>query len=837
MTVAVGQSEQTTVAPNIPNLDSDVPGEPDSDTVYLGAVKSYNDRRGFGFVACAETAADFGRDVYMAKLEAQMAALDACIDISNDTPEQATEKLNQRAATVLAMESSTKSMDKHSFAPRLAEEDLVRFKVKLSIEGFPQAVQVQRMRKFTGTVIKVPSFDGDEQKPGVVRCNDVAQIFKGKTEVMIPQEACGQLCVLAGDKVTFCIPEELDGVAAKSKAGPLEAKLVMLGQSQRPSGSVLGCFLLNLPRPTPSSDGKVRYLNMDCHAFGSRVIMSGLPSDVGEAELMRFFSKQGATSAIVAHARGCSFASITFPSVSEVSTFLGRSAHAFADDKETRIATLHQHSKKNGLRDACRLPALPAPTLSHGEEPGSILAIWAPLQLATGYVVEIRPAGSEAAWAPVDVTGRVGAEKGRFDPACSSCKVTGLRPGASYEVRMSYFASCCCRAEASDASQACAPMGGGQMMPQQNMPPPMQQAQMPPMPAHMYQGYPEVQGGAMPGLPPQGPCFQCPPAAPQGFAQPSPNWRCVHGAVVPPPPMPEVLPGDEAGFSVAVRWPSVANTAAYVVELRETGSQAVERFVRSATGTEPGSLVELRVGGLRPMPGRNYMAQVRCVAACGCESAPSQPGYSVITHPGMGMGHAGMQQGAPPPMMHQGAFQQPHGTLPSLPPPQWSAGPPGPDGFAQPPMPQHQPQLPHGFAHPAPNYLGGVLPDGSPLNVPVPAAGSPPASQLVGSPTSTLAAAMQVSTVPAAAENSQTSPAFLVTNAMGTGQQEAHFQSEVPILGVAGAPLFQPPAEPPRASKSNRKEPTLLGASFKMVEACKEIAPEVTGQEECLILD
>eukprot|EP00439_Symbiodinium_sp_Y106_P024034 s5831_g2.t3 len=48
----------------------DVPGLPDSDKVYLGAVKSYNDRRGFGFVACAETAAEFGRDVYMAKLEA-----------------------------------------------------------------------------------------------------------------------------------------------------------------------------------------------------------------------------------------------------------------------------------------------------------------------------------------------------------------------------------------------------------------------------------------------------------------------------------------------------------------------------------------------------------------------------------------------------------------------------------------------------------------------------------------------------------------------------------------------------------------------------------------------
>ena len=35
--------------------------------VYLGVVKSYNDRRGFGFLACTETADRFGRDVYMPK--------------------------------------------------------------------------------------------------------------------------------------------------------------------------------------------------------------------------------------------------------------------------------------------------------------------------------------------------------------------------------------------------------------------------------------------------------------------------------------------------------------------------------------------------------------------------------------------------------------------------------------------------------------------------------------------------------------------------------------------------------------------------------------------------
>ncbi|CAE7704438.1 unnamed protein product [Symbiodinium sp. CCMP2592] len=136
-----------------------------------------------------------------------------------------------------------------------------------------------------------------------------------------------------GDRVTFCLPKA-------SEIGNLpEAKLVMLAQTDRPAGSVLACCRLHLPRPV--GDGKqLAPLNLDLHAFSSKVVLSGLTVDVGEAELMRFFSKQGATKGIVAHARGCSFASITFPTCTDVATFVGRSAHAFADDKDGR-ETVH----------------------------------------------------------------------------------------------------------------------------------------------------------------------------------------------------------------------------------------------------------------------------------------------------------------------------------------------------------------------------------------------------------------------------------------------------------------------------------------------------------------
>merc|ERR1719387_2831309 len=43
---------------------------------FAGVIKSYNDRRGFGFLACEETARRFGRDVYLSKVESQAAIAD-----------------------------------------------------------------------------------------------------------------------------------------------------------------------------------------------------------------------------------------------------------------------------------------------------------------------------------------------------------------------------------------------------------------------------------------------------------------------------------------------------------------------------------------------------------------------------------------------------------------------------------------------------------------------------------------------------------------------------------------------------------------------------------------
>ena len=156
------------------------------------------------------------------------------------------------------------------------------------------------------------------------------------------------------------------------------------------------------------------------------------PKDLDEAELMKFFGKQGANNAIVAHARTCSFASITFSGIADVARFLSRVAHAYADEKGTLIARLLPKEPEMGTIPT--LPALPAPNLSTRDsegaelEPGNLMVNWSPLTLAVAYTVELRPtSGANSNWLSVDVTSKkLGSASNRFDFNCSSCVVNSF---------------------------------------------------------------------------------------------------------------------------------------------------------------------------------------------------------------------------------------------------------------------------------------------------------------------------------------------------------------------------------------------------------------------------
>merc|ERR1740121_3294846 len=99
---------------------------------YIGVVKSYNERRGFGFVGSAETALRYGRDVYIPKAEVQL------IKEGQLRAPQVGKKADKQSAKV--------AKGLASLAPALEEEDFMKFHVKLSDGGFPQAYRIQRLR-------------------------------------------------------------------------------------------------------------------------------------------------------------------------------------------------------------------------------------------------------------------------------------------------------------------------------------------------------------------------------------------------------------------------------------------------------------------------------------------------------------------------------------------------------------------------------------------------------------------------------------------------------------------------------------------------------------------
>lgn len=238
------------------------------------------------------------------------------------------------------------------------------------------------------------------------------------------------------------------------------ARMVCLLSSSRTAGTVLGCFFLELPRTRTDEmpcEANLQLLQLPCHAFGDKLVLAGLPPDLDEAELMKFFSKQGANSAIVAHARSSSFASVTFSSTADVSRFLSRVAHAYADDKGTLIARLLPKEPK--MEEIPTLPALPAPTLSTDEctEAGSLVVRWSPLVLALSYTVELRPVGTNSSWSSVDVTSKKLGAASRFDSNCSECVVKSLQSTTSYEARVNYFTNCNTKSEASDPSKPSLP--------------------------------------------------------------------------------------------------------------------------------------------------------------------------------------------------------------------------------------------------------------------------------------------------------------------------------------------------------------------------------------------
>jgi len=301
--------------------------------LFCGFIKSFNSRRGFGFVSCEETAKRFQRDVYLSKDEAMMLADEPDVGV---TETWATE--GEQAKKPVPVQ----------------EGDFLLFQVKLSTEGFPQAIQPQKVHRLCGKVSQSPSaasdgiiiVSGEDKNRGELvsqRPDASVQELLG-AEVKIRQAACGQLQLLPNDEVAFCCVNDGQG---------LQAQLVDLLCTCRAAGSVLGCFSLKLPYsftreagegsddgvPSCSRDGPSAELRG--HALTNRVVFPEVPSDVTVADMMRLFSKLGGAEPIVSPVRGnaavCSV-SIAFNGPENVAKFLIQTTHTITENGITQLA-------------------------------------------------------------------------------------------------------------------------------------------------------------------------------------------------------------------------------------------------------------------------------------------------------------------------------------------------------------------------------------------------------------------------------------------------------------------------------------------------------------------
>lgn len=325
--------------------------EQGSTEVFCGSVKSFNSRRGFGFLSCEETAARFGRDVYLSKDEAMMLAAE---------PE-----VGHAAAD-----------EKNKAPPPVQEGDVLLFQVKLSTEGFPQAVQVKKMRRLRGIVQRAPSSasdgviivtgDGSDHTEAPPQSPDVTLQQLLGAEVRLRQAECGQLRILPNDEIAFCCVS-----STESGNHAWEAQLIDLISTTRSAGSEMGCFSLKLPQlrsKATSQDGEssvaFTIVELQGHAVTDCIFLSKVPCDLCTTDLMRLFSQLGGQEAKVTLGNGRStlgYASVSFNAAENIAKFLVHSSHTVSESGVTQLASVGPGSAeyyRDGGMDTRHLPSV-----------------------------------------------------------------------------------------------------------------------------------------------------------------------------------------------------------------------------------------------------------------------------------------------------------------------------------------------------------------------------------------------------------------------------------------------------------------------------------------------
>jgi hypothetical protein len=522
--------------------------------VFCGTVKSFNTRRGFGFLSCEETALLFGRDVYLSKDEALLLSTDV------------TDKIGTEAAVAAGTE-------KLKVPSPVEEGDVLLFQVKLSTEGFPQAIQAKKIHRLRGIVQQVPSptedgiilvrgsasTQGQDASHSLDHHANRVKDMLG-TQVQLSHSECGQLKLMPNDEVAFCCAD-----SGGDGCGVQEAQLVELLCTSRAAGSVLGCFSLILPYfPPKASDDEelptvIPSVELQGHALTDCVYLSDVPLQVNEVDLMRLFGKLGAKEAMVTPVGNThSFATVFFTGHEHVAKFLVQAIHAVSENGMTQLAHVGPCLEHKCGICGCKSKENSAPSancqiLETGNCQGSAQVI--PQSMCT-------PSG--IGMVPVQVQQEIVMLSMAEIPAPQTSAVIQEEHGGSVsqQQRQGIF-SCAC--------------------------------------SHQHILHVPAHGSTCP------------------------DWRCSHGNILFAPCQPEILVSVSNGCHVRIQWPTVVHATGYVVELLNQSTMIAQRFMRVMLPEEPlPVVVDLQVDGLQS---GTYAACVRCVAPCGCESSPSPSSF------------------------------------------------------------------------------------------------------------------------------------------------------------------------------------------------------------------
>jgi hypothetical protein len=239
---------------------------------------------------------------------------------------------------------------KSKVAP-VQEGDVLLFQVKLSTEGFPQAVGVSKMCGLQGFVKRSPTSSTD----GVIIVTGDAAGSDGATsllnsEVRLSQIHCGQLQLASGDAVRFCCASTPGG------SQDLEAQLVELLGTSRARNDFLGCFSLHLPQmpskrdsdagdvdsaTTAASSDDVPVLELHGQASAESILLQEVPLHVNAPDLLRLFGKLGGTDIILVPSCGnatLNDAYISFDAPQHIAKFLSQATHTISESGVTQLA-------------------------------------------------------------------------------------------------------------------------------------------------------------------------------------------------------------------------------------------------------------------------------------------------------------------------------------------------------------------------------------------------------------------------------------------------------------------------------------------------------------------